>query len=77
MSYTIARYALWILLSIPVIALGFGLCGDLMNGILQESRDKKAKRDAKAAKDQQRRKALRPECDSSGSQSHIQWNKYL
>ena len=55
MSYTIARYALWIRLSIPVIALGFGLCGDLMNGILQESRDKKAKRDAKAAKDQQRR----------------------
>ncbi|MBO5516990.1 MAG: hypothetical protein J6A42_02755 [Firmicutes bacterium] len=55
MSYTIARYALWILLSIPVIVLGFGLCGDLMNGILQESRDKKAKKDAKLAKEQQRK----------------------
>ena len=55
MSYTIARYALWILLCIPVIVLGFGLCGDLMNSILQESREKKAKKDANAANDQQRR----------------------
>ena len=54
MTYTIARYALWILLCVPIIILGFGLFGDLFEGVLQESRAKKAKRDAKEAKEQKR-----------------------
>jgi prephenate dehydrogenase len=54
MTITIARYALWILLCIPVFVLGFGLLGDLLDGVLRESRAKKAKRDAKNAKDQKR-----------------------
>ena len=54
MTYTIARYALWILLCIPVFVLGVGLCGDLMNGIIQENREKKAKRDAKSARERSR-----------------------
>ena len=55
MDYTIARYALWILLCIPVVVLGFGLIGNLFEGLLQENRAKKAKRDAKKAKEQDRR----------------------
>ena len=55
MSYTIARYALWILLCIPVLVLGFGLIGNLLEGMIQENRAKKAKRDAKKAKEQNRR----------------------
>ena len=55
MSYTIARYALWILLCIPVIVLGFSLIGNLLEGMVQENRAKKAKRDAKKAKEQNRR----------------------
>ena len=51
MSYTIARYALWILLCIPVVVLGFSLLGNLLEGVLQENRTKKAKRDAKKAKE--------------------------
>ena len=43
MSYTIARYALWALLCIPVAVLGFALVGDLLDGILQDAREKKAK----------------------------------
>ena len=54
MDYTIARYALWILLCIPVVVLGFGLIGNLYEGMLQENRVKKAKRDAKKAKEQNR-----------------------
>ena len=54
MSYTIARYALWILLCIPVIVLGFGLISNLLDGMLQESRAKKAKQEAKKAKEQRR-----------------------
>lgn len=54
MTVTIARYALWILLSLPIIVLGFGLLGDLMEGVIQEDRTKKAKRDAKEAKEQKR-----------------------
>ena len=60
MTYTIARYALWILLCIPIFVLGFGLFGDLLEGVLQENRAKKAKRDAKDAKEK-RRKAFEDE----------------
>jgi hypothetical protein len=51
MSYTIARYALWALLCIPVAVLGFALVGDLLDGILQDAREKKAK-NAKPEKEQ-------------------------
>lgn len=54
MSYTIARYALWVLLCIPVAVLGFRLVGDLLDTILQDSRKKQAERDAKTAKEQKR-----------------------
>ena len=52
MSYTIARYALWALLCIPVAVLGFALVGDLLEGILQEARVKKAKQNAKQKQEQ-------------------------
>ena len=52
MTYSIARYALWILLCIPVLVLGFGLIGNLLEGMIQENRAKKAKREAKKAKEQ-------------------------
>ena len=55
MTYSIARYALWILLCIPVIVLGFSLIGNLLEGMIQENRAEKAKRDAKKAKEQNRR----------------------
>ena len=55
MSITVARYILWILLCIPVAILGFSLVGDLLDGILQENRDKKAKKEAKQAKEQKRK----------------------
>ena len=55
MSYSVARYALWILLCIPVFVLGFGLFGDLFESVLQESRAKKAKQDAEKKKEEQRR----------------------
>ena len=54
MTYTIARYALWILLCIPVVVLGFGLISNLLEGMLQENRAKKAKREAKKAKEEKR-----------------------
>ena len=52
MSYTIARYALWVLLCIPVAVLGFALVGDLLEGILQDAREKKAKQNAKQKQEQ-------------------------
>jgi hypothetical protein len=52
MSYTIARYALWVLLCIPVAVLGFALVGDLLDGILQDAREKKAKKNAKQKQEQ-------------------------
>ena len=52
MSYTIARYALWALLCIPVAVLGFALVGDLLDGILQDAREKKAKKNAKQKQEQ-------------------------
>ena len=55
MSYTVARYALWVLLSIPVAVLGFSLVGDLLDVILQDNRDRKAKKAAKDAKEQKRK----------------------
>ena len=69
MSYTIARYALWVLLCIPVIVLGFSLTGDLLEGILQENREKKAKRDAKQAKDE-KRKSFEDEYRKSRESGH-------
>lgn len=54
MTYTVARYALWILLTIPVLVLGLSLCTDLLDGVLQENREKKARREAKEAKQQKR-----------------------
>ncbi len=55
MSYTVARYALWVLLSIPVAVLGFSLVGDLLDVILQDNRDRKAKKAAKDVKEQKRK----------------------
>ena len=55
MTYTIARYALWILLCVPVFVLGFSLLANLLEGVLQENRAQKAKRDAKKAKEKDRR----------------------
>ena len=55
MTITIARYALWILLCIPVAILGFSLFGDLSEGVLQESRSKKEKKDAQQRKEDKRR----------------------
>ena len=54
MSQIFARYALWILLCIPLFVLGVGLCVDLLNDSLQELRGRKAKADAKKAKTQKR-----------------------
>ena len=69
MTITIARYALWILLCIPVVVLGFGLVGDLLDGILQENREKKAKREAKQAKEQ-KHKSFEEEFHSSRGSGH-------
>ena len=55
MTITIARYALWILLCIPVAILGFSLFGDLLEGVLQESRSKKEKKDALQRKEDKRK----------------------
>ena len=55
MSYTIARYALWALLCIPIVVLGFSLTGNLLEDVLQQTLEKKAKRDVKQAKEQKRR----------------------
>ncbi len=56
----LARYALWILLCVPVFVLGFGLLGDLVNSILQDNKVRKARKDAKDAK-ARRRDALEEE----------------
>ncbi len=50
MSYTVARYALWILLCIPIIALGIGLLSSLFNEVLADSRVRKAKQEERAKK---------------------------
>ena len=54
MSYTVARYILWIRLTVPVAILGLGLCWNLIDNILQESRERKAKKEAEKAKAQKR-----------------------
>ncbi len=55
MTTTIARYALWILLCIPMIVLGFWMFWNLFDGVLQESRAKKQKKDKQTAKTEHRR----------------------
>ena len=50
MSYTIARYALWILLCLPVFVLGIGLFNSLINEMLSDSRARKARQEEKAKK---------------------------
>ena len=54
MTTTVARYVLWALLCIPVLVLGMGLCTDLLDGVLKENREKKAKKEAEKAKQQKR-----------------------
>lgn len=60
MSYTVARYALWILLCMPVLILGFALLSDLLGDLLEESRAKKARRQAQEA-DRKKRLAFEEE----------------
>ena len=50
MNYIAARYALWILLCIPIIILGFALSGNLFDELLRQLRAGKAKQEAKQAK---------------------------